>query len=265
MRKINIIIATLFIAVLFNACKKDGVHELPTTTTNGKALLKFFNFGVNSPSVNFFVNDNKITAIASVTGVEALTGLAYGGVFPATNYCLLPPASYTFKGIIPDGAAVDPKVVVANIPGTLQGDKSYSFYTCGIYNVVNKTTDAFILEDKIPAVDPTGASIRFVNTISNAPSGFDLVVKNTVTLIEYPIAKNVVYKTGSPFVLVPTGVYEMYARYPNTTANIISRNGTSTVSLLAGQAYTISSRGDITVTGAAAANRPFLDNTSNRP
>lgn len=265
MKRINIIITILCVSALLGACKKDGVRELPTTSVDGKASLKFFNFGVNSPSINFFVNDSKITAIASATGAESITGLAYGGVFPATNYCLLSPATYTFKGITPDLAATDPKVVVATIPGTLEGNKSYSLYTCGIYNTTTKTTDAFVVEDKIPAVNPAGASIRFINTISNAPSGFDLVIKNTITLIEYPVAKNVIYKTGSDFVLVPSGVYEVYARYPNSSVNVIVRNGTSTVSLVTGQAYSISSRGDMTVTGAAAANRPFLDNTSNRP
>lgn len=266
MKKNNIIITVLLLASVFMAaCKKNGVQFLPNTTADGKAQLKFFNFGVSSPSVNFHANDNKVSAIVSATGAEAITGLAYGSVFPANNYSLLSPAVYSFKGIIPAGATTDPGVVVATIPGTLESGKTYSLYTCGIYNPATKTTDGFILEDKIPAASATGASVRFVNTISNAVSGFDLVVKNTETTTEYVVAKNITYKNGSDFTLIPQGVYEVYARYPNAAANIISRNGTSTVSFIKGQAYTISSRGDMTVTGTTAVNRPFLDNTSNRP
>jgi len=265
MKKLNILTAVILLSVFLFSCKKDGIKQIETTSTDGGGQIKFFNFGVSSPSLNFYANNGKVSAIVSATGTEAATGLPYGSVFPATNYSLLTAGSYTFTGVVPALAVANPNTVVATLPATIEAGKFYSLYTCGIYNATAKTTDAFITEDKIPAADANAAYVRFVNTISNAASGFDLVIKNTTSLAELVVARNITFKTASDFVLVPNGVYEIYARYPNGTVNIISRSGTSTVSFIASRTYTISSRGDMTVTGATAVNRPFLDNTSNRP
>jgi hypothetical protein len=265
MKKYNIYIALFLISAMLLSCKKNGIQEIATTTTNGGAQIKFFNFGVSSPSLNFYANNGKVSAIVSATGTEAVTGIAYGSVFPATNYSLLNAGTYSFQGIVPALSTTNPNVVVATLSAPLEANKFYSLYTSGIYNATAKTTDAFIVEDKIPAASATSASVRFVNTISNAPNGFNLVVKNTTTLTEQVVATNIPYKGASEFVLVPNGVYEVYARYSGGTANVIIRNGTSVVSFIAGRTYTISSRGDMTVSGTTATNRPFLDNTSNRP
>jgi hypothetical protein len=265
MKKYNIYIALFLLSALVFSCKKNGIHDIATSTTDGGAQIKFFNFGVGSPSLNFYANNGKVSAIVSATGTEATTGIAYGAVFPATNYSLLNAGTYSFQGIVPAFSTTNANVVVATLSAPLEPNKFYSLYTSGIYNATAKTTDAFIVEDKIPAANATSASVRFVNTISNAASAFNLVVKNTTTLTEQVIATNIPYKGASEFALVPNGVYEIYARYPAGIANIISRNGTSTVSFIAGRTYTISSRGDMTVTGSTATNRPFLDNTSNRP
>jgi hypothetical protein len=268
MKKQIIYIAALLISTLVFACKKNGIHEIETVKTDGAAQVKFYNFGINSPTVNFYANGNKISAIVSATGAEAATGIAYGSVFPATNYSLLSGGAYTFTGIVPALAAVSANAEVVNIKGSIENGKFYSVYSCGILNTVANTLDGFIVEDKIPAeaaTPATVANVRFVNTISNGTAGFDLIAKNTTTLTEVVVATNVSYKGASEFAQIPAGVYELYARYTGSPANIISRSGTSTVSFIKGRTYTVSSRGDVTVTGTTAINRPFLDNTSNRP
>jgi hypothetical protein len=265
MKKINIITAILLLSAIFFSCEKDGIHEIETTPTDAGAQIKFFNFGVNAPSINFYANDQKITATLSSTGAEAAAGVNYGSVFPSANYILLSPGAYTIKGIVSSTAAANPNVQVAKLDTNIEQGKFYSYYTSGIFDATAKTIEGFILEDIIPAPSATAAHVRFVNAIGNAASGFDLIAKNTTTLTETVVAKNVGYKTGSTFTEVPNGVYELYVRYPGEAANIITRNGTQVVSFIAGRAYTISSRGDMTVTGATATNRPSLDNTSNRP
>lgn len=265
MKKRNIITAILLLTTIFFSCEKDGIHEIETTPADAGAQIKFFNFGVSAPTMNFYANDQKVSATLSGTGAEATAGVNYGSVFPATNYAFLSGGEYTFKGMIPSTATADPNAVVATIPSKLENGKFYSLYTSGSYNATAKTVEGFVVEDIIPAASATNAHVRFVNTIANATSGFDLVAKNTTTAAEVVIATNVGYKTASSFTEVPNGVYEVFARYPGNAANVISRTGTSQVSFIAGRAYTISSRGDMTVTGATATNRPFLDNTSNRP
>lgn len=268
MKKYNIYIAALLLLTSVSSCKKNGIHEVETVKTDNGAQVKFYNFGINDPSINFYANADKVSATVSATGAEAATGVSYGSVFPATNYALLSGGSYTFKGIVPANAAINANTEVAKIDGSIENGKFYSVYTCGFYDAAGMTTDGFIIEDKIPteaATPPTAANVRFVNTVPNGVAGFDLIAKNTTTLEEVVVATNVGYKSASEFAQIPTGVYELYARYTGTPANAISRNGTSVVSFIKGRSYTVSSRGDMTVVSGTATNRPFLDNTSNRP
>lgn len=256
-------LVVILLAIFSASCEKNAIQEIDSPFTGG-AQIKFFNFGVSSPSVNFYANDVKMSATTNATGVESPTGVVYGNVFPSTTYSLIKEGSYTFKGQISATALVDPNLVVASLTAPVEDGKYYSLYTSGIYNSTAKTTDAFIVEDKLPAADRTAPFVRFVNGISNAPSAMDLVVKNTTSGAEIVVATAVAYKSASEFAKIPFGVYEVFARYPGSSTNTITRNGTSVVSFEPGKVYTISSRGDITVVSATLATRPFLDNTANR-
>lgn len=256
-------LVVVLLSIFTISCDKNAVQEIDSPFTGG-AQIKFFNFGVNSPSVNFYANDVKMSATTITTGVESPNGVVFGSVFPSTTYSLIKEGSYTFKGQISPTALVDPNVVVASLTAPVESGKYYSLYTSGIYDATAKTTDAFIVEDKLPVADNTAPFVRFVNGISNAPTAMDLVIKNTTTGTEIVVATAVAYKSASEFAKIPFGVYEIFARYPGSSTNTISRNGTSVVSFERGKVYTISSRGDITVVSATLANRPFLDNTANR-
>jgi hypothetical protein len=243
------------------SCKKPAAATEITTFVDGSvAQVKFFNFGVGSPSINFYGNGVKISAVSSATGTEATTGVASGLVFPATNYAVLQPGAYTFKGQIPATAAADGNLAIATVAATLEAGKYYSLYTSGIYNTTAKTSDAFVLEDVLPAQDFTVAYVRFVNVVPNAPSGFNMFAKNTVTTTESAVGGTVAYKAASTFVAVPPGIYELYARFASAPGvNVISRNGTSVVSLTGGRFYTFAARGDYTNTGTT---KPSIDFTA---
>src|SRR2546430_12608043 len=71
--------AVLLTAAALAACEKNSVQQLPVEPLLD-ARIKFFNFGVNAPGVNFYADETKMTAIQSGTGVELNTGVAYGGV-----------------------------------------------------------------------------------------------------------------------------------------------------------------------------------------
>lgn len=263
MKRNYILLLVTLVSMFAVSCEKNGVQVIDTPLTSG-AQIKFFNFGVNSPSINFYANDVKLSATASATGIESAIGLVYGSVFPSSTYSFLNGGSYTFKGQISGTALADANLPVASLTATVENGKHYSLYTSGFYDVVAKKTDAFIVEDKLPAMDNTVAYVRFVNGISNGTSALDLVIKNTTSGTEAKVASGVAYKSASEFVKVPIGVYEVFARYTGATTNTITRNGTSVVGFLGGKVYTISSRGDITVSAATAVNRGFLDNTANQ-
>lgn len=256
MTRLRTFTALAAVAVLAS-CEKTAVQDI--TGPLPSARVKFFNFGVNAPSVNFYANDAKVTAISSATGTEAVTGVSYGAVGNGGFYSAIEPGQYNFTGKI--AATVDKDLAVATVPGTLTDGKSYSVYLSGFYNTTAKTVEGFIVEDAYPAsFDYTMAYVRFVHGISNA-NPMTLYGFNTTTSTEAPIGASVAYKSAGAFTAVPAAVYNLSARYAGATTNAIARTG---VSFVAGRTYTISARGDITITSTTATNRPFLDNTANR-
>jgi hypothetical protein len=247
----------LLCAVALTACEKNAVQDI--TGTLPGARVKFFNFGVNAPAVNFYANSSKITAITSATGVEAVTGVNPGGVGSGGFYSAIDPGQYTFTGRI--SAVVDKDVVISTAAATLADGKAYSYYISGIYNTTTKTAEAFVLEDAfVDTLDYTVAYVRFVNAISNA-NPMTLYVKNTTTGAELPVGGAVAYKSGGAFTALPNAVYDLSTRYVGSTTNVITRTA---VSFSAGKVYTIGARGDITVVSTTLATRPQLDNTANR-
>jgi hypothetical protein len=272
MKKIHIALTAMLFSAAFYSCKKNDVVNFDQPLTESTTQIKYYNFGVNAPNVNYFANDIKVTGTVSATGAETATGgITSGGVYPTSNYSVLSSNTYAIKAQIPTVAATNPGVVINTLNAKVESNKFYSYYTCGIYNTTDKTADAFITEDQLPAIDYNTAYVRFVNTVSNATAGFNLYARNTLipNSADILVATNVAYKGASSFVAIPTGTYELYARYAATpTVNTIPRNATlggGTVAFANGKVYTISSRGDMAVpTTGTATNRPLLDNTANR-
>lgn len=255
------IAAALLCAAAASACGKDAVREITGPVPGSQ--IKFFNFGLNSPGVNFYANDKKMTAIGSATSIEATTGTTYGNAGAGGLYTAIAPGQYTITGRI--AAATDKDLAVATLPTTLETGKFYSFYESGFYNSAAKTIDSFILEDQFPkTLDYTKANVRFVNAISNGTAPLVLYLTNVDTTLHAPVltvgGAGVAYKTGSAFTPIPEGGYDLRARYAGDTTTKILREG---VGFSGGRSYTITARGDITVTSTTATNRPQLDNTAN--
>ena len=269
MTRIRIIPALLGAAVLA-ACSKDGVTDIAGPTAG--SFIKFYNLSVNAPSVNFFANDAKMTAISSTScsppsvpanpactaaGIETTTGTAYGLAASGGFYSSIAPGQYTISGKIP--GATDNGI--AKVSSTLADAKYYSFYMSGFYDATAKTTDAFILEDAFPVdIDFTSAYVKFVNASSNS-NPMTLYAKNTATGDSVVIASAIAYKSGGAFVKVPPAVYDLTVRYSGSNTAVVVGTG---VSLSLARVYTVIARGDMTVTSTASANRPLLTTSPNR-
>jgi hypothetical protein len=250
-------IVLLLCALALPACGDDAVQEDEITApVTGLALVKFFHFGVGGPGVNFYANEQKMTAISSATGAESTTGTVYGGVGAGGLYTAIEPGQYTFKAAI--AAAVDKGLAIASLPATLAQDKAYSFYLSGVYNTATKSQEAFVVEDDVPAQDYATACVRFVNAIFNS-NPMTLYATSTTASGETKIGDAVAYKGGSTFTCLAPGSYNLATRLTGSTTNAITRTG---VSFVNGRAYTIAARGNMTVTTGATS--PFLDNTANR-
>jgi len=262
----TISIAALLCAALLSACGDSAVQKI-TSSLPGSAI-KFYNFGVCGttqttttscmPSVNFYADETKMTAVSSTSGSESTSGTAYTAVGNGGFYSGIEPGQYTVSGRI--SAATDKDVPVSSTQVTLEDGKFYSYYLSGFYNTTAKTVDSFIVEDDLPAADFSTTYVRFVNAISNA-NPMTLYAKNTTSGTETAIGGETAYKNAGAFVSIPGGIYDLGARYTGSSTNAISRTA---VSFVPGKVYTISARGDITITSTTAINRPFLDNTANR-
>src|SRR5437762_14056514 len=92
--------AVLLCAAALASCDKNTVQDI--TGPLAASRVKFFNFGVSAPGVNFYANATKLTAITSGTGTESTGGVAYGGTGNGGLYSAIASGQYTLTGRIAD-------------------------------------------------------------------------------------------------------------------------------------------------------------------
>ena len=252
-------LAVLLCAAPLASCDKNTVQELPLAPVP-TARIKFFNFGLNAPAVNFYANGTKMTAIMSISDIESTSGVAYSQAGNGGLYSALAPGTYTLTGRIADTTNKD--LPIDNLSASIADGKSYSFYLSGLYDSTAKHVDAFVVEDPVPEqFDYSVAYVRFVNAVYNA-NPLTLYARNTdatVTTDSIAVGGEVAYKAAGAFTAVPNGVYNLIARYTGSNRSVITRGS---VSFVRGHMYTIGARGDTTRTSGTLA--PALDNTANR-
>jgi len=267
-------LAMLLGVVLLASCDNNKTMQDISAPIAGSAV-KFFNFGVGDPTVNFYANDQKLTASSTsscsnpVTGAttdttclnggkEATSGTGYGAAANGVNgfYSSIAPGNYTLSGRIT--TTTNNGVAISSTPVTLADSKFYSYYLSGIYNSTTKTVEGFLVEDPLPAMDYVNANVRFVNAISNSQP-MTLYAKSQTTGVETAIGSTVAYKNAGPFVTLAPDIYDLSTRVAGSTTNVITRTA---VSFSGGRVYTVTSYGDITAT--TGTNKPALDNTANR-
>ena len=239
------------------ACEKNSVQDITAPAPSSR--IRFFNFGVNAPGVNYYANDTKVSAIVSATGAESTTGIVYGGVSSNGQYNGIAPGTYTFTGKI--AAATDKDLSISPVQAQIADGKWYSYYMSGFYDATTKKVEGFVVQDDIPAQDFGSAYVRFVNAISNS-SPMVLTATLQLTGNATPVGAAVAYKSAGTFVKLAPGIYDIVARVPGASADAFPAR--TSVSFAAGRVYSISARGDITLAASTSAtNRPFLDNTAN--
>lgn len=253
--------AALFCAGVVAGCGDKVVRDI-SGPPPAASRIRFFNFGVNAPGVNFYADTVKMTAIQSTTGVESANGIVYGGVGANGAYSAIAPGQHSLTGRI--AATTDKDLAIATLAANIADGKYYSFYMSGPYDSTAKRSDAFVVEDNFTEpTDFSTAQVRFVHAISNA-NPMTLYAKNTTTAAEAPVGAEVAYKGAGAFTSIPAGTYDLSTRYAGTSTNAMTRTGQA---FAGGKVYTITARGDITVASSNAcgtANRTCLDNTANR-
>lgn len=262
-------------ALLLAACEKNAVQDL--TGTKPEAELLFYNSAVGAPAVHFYAGDTKLTSTFTggctaaanppvtandsacvARGVPSTGGIGYGGTSAGTNYTGVPAGPHTITGRIT--ATTDNGLAVFTLPITAEPGKRYSVFQSGIYNTTTKQADGFIVEDVFPAqFDWTTSYVRVVNASSNAPA--ITVTLTPATGSPVTLASGVAYKSASPFTKVAPGSYTIAVQQDGAASPRFTIPNTG---FQPGFVYTLSLRGDWTVTSTTASTRPILDNIRNR-
>ena len=272
-------IHTSFVALLgaaaLMACgdkaEKDITAPVPSTSA-----VRFFNFSVGAPTVQFFANDQQVTATNTAScngaknppvtatdstclaiGIQSATGISYGSVAAGGLYTAVDPGQYTFTGR--QMSTGGPTTTISTVPATIAAGKYYSYYQSGFYNSTTKTTDAFIVEDALPAtIDWSKSLVRFVNAIGNSQpmTMYAVDTLGTATAVGGPVA----YKSAGTFTALTPAPYDLHVRDANGADKIVRLF----VTFMPGHVYSITARGDMTITSSTATNRPFLDVTESR-
>lgn len=271
MKKSSVLSAVAGLTLLA-ACDKNAVQTI-SGPVDGGAFVRFHNLSVSSPSVNFYANTQKVTAVSSTacspppvtpnplcttTGVEQATGTigtAYGNSALGGNYAMVAPGAYTFTGR--SAVVADAGAAVSSVNTTVEVGKFYSYFMSGVYASGTKSTDAFLIEDKLPTTfDYTKSYVRVVNASVNAPSiSASTTLQGTTNVIS--VATNVGYKAASEIVTIPPGLTDVTITFTGYAPVTLTGGGFS-----GGHVYTIALRGD--VTSSVTANKPAITFFVNR-
>jgi len=260
----NIIFILLALPLLISSCKKEGrLDAAIEDTMENRARIRLYNFSIGSPSANFYSNDQKISAVLSATGAEALAGVSFGGTYPTNQYALAPVGQREIRMITSSSLPTGGNLLTASVTHNFVDQKYYSIFTSGIYDPVTMKSDAFVVEDDFPiAMDPLNAYIRIVNPGHNTTT-ITMVLQKSTTVNgvktiteELPIGTGIAYKQASAFVAIPPGAWELLVTDQGSGKTAVR----ASTSFLKERVYTIALRGNI-VTGTPAT---FLDNTINK-
>lgn len=267
MRKIDIKIFWIIIAVpLFMiSCKDEAVLNINEPIVG--ARVKLYNFGISAPTVNFYSNDTKISAVLSATGVESINGISTGSVYPSIGYALSPEGQRLFQAITPPAIPLPapPNTTIAAVSAAVVNDKFYSVFVSGFYSATDKKADMFVVEDNFPkGLDTATTYIRLVNPGSNTSTLKAILTKTTTVTGQPPIIENftladaVPYKGASPFVAFKPGAYSITVT-DAASGKVVTRAATS---FLRERVYTLALRGNLVTTTTGFA--PFIDFTTNQ-
>lgn len=208
-KSIQIISASL-IAIAFVSCKKDK-------TFTPVSAISFVNASVDAPSLNVFMNQNKVSNEEFTFGKNIPYLRAYSGQREVLFY----------------------EGTVKKTSGTfdLKDGKFYSLFLTGKW----PDTELVLLKDSLVSPATGKANIRFVNMGKDAGE-LDLGLTNGSTLISKKA-----YKAGSDFISVNgNAAYTFVIRKNNVLTDTVSIPSTT---LEAGKNYTIWAKGLKTSTG----------------
>lgn len=237
MKKILIILNSLFLALAFTACEKDGITDR-SVDFDGDPRFSFVNLSTGSPEVNLYFNGTRVTAARSQTA-KVLRGIpyrsSYPGIVTATVAATTLPTSYlgeeyftkesgNYTVTAKDTAYRAGYKTYATTSNIFQDGKYYSIYTMN----PAATMEFIVVEDDIVEFqDTVYTKVRAVNAISGVPGGaVDIWLVHqpgttSLAIQPYKMASNLAYKAVTEFCDTISGAnYKWYVTIAGTVPTI---------------------------------------------
>jgi len=238
--------AFLATAGLF-ACIGESSDQLVIVSPAQGARIKFIHAVADAPGIGILVNNRQFSGV--LTTPPATPGaINYTGAYPANDYATLDAGSIKVDVVIPATATVAQTTVISgNVP--VEANKYYSVFAIG--SVADARLEPLVIEDKIVPADTSKAYIRFVNTVINTTTGYDLGIG-----ANFPAAlSNIRYRQVTDFVAIdpaPIGssATPIVVRLNGTTINLAPT--TLILTPVKARFYTYYIRGRVGGTGTQA-------------
>jgi hypothetical protein len=251
----KIIIAMLSVAGLtvIGCDKKDTLPTRFTTIPAGNTNVKFLMMSPDAPSVNFFVNGEKSSAVAP-SSLNIVLGMGFPSLYPATiGYASINSGAAKIDAKVPDSASVMPgQVLLTNTP-TFAANK---FYTFAMVDSLSKLS-AVVVEDDPTVADATKAYFRVANFINNSPVKVEIIKTSTGNPFTATFS-NFAFKNVTTYDTLGAGAgqtYRIFLRHPTTDVKLDSISAFVPTNT---KKYTIYCRGVMGQTGSTNTRRPII-------
>ena len=161
-KTLNIFTALFITVIFFSACDKNAIPELTQDVAADGAFVKFFLQVENAPSINFYLGDQKVSAVNSST-TDDVQGSDYGTVYPSNAYAIIPAGNFDVNAKNLEGN------VIATTEASFSAAENYTAYLVG----TTENYEVFVMKDQLPPDDRIKIYWRFVNTMANMPFKVD--------------------------------------------------------------------------------------------
>ncbi len=148
----------LLTTLLLGSCGDESSFLTQVAPAEG-AKVKFIHAAPDAPGVAIFVNDKKVSGVLTVAPTTPGV-ITYGGVFPATDYAVLPSGAAKVKVTTP--SAGDATLLSGDV--NLESGKNYTVIATGLA----PSYAPFVIQDNFPEISGNKVYFRLINLVANS-------------------------------------------------------------------------------------------------
>ena len=225
----NFIYAGLFCSavVAVNSCGTEATLDTIAPVTEG-ARVKFLHAYQAGPPLVVFANGKKWSAVLNSIA-NGPDSIVYGGIFPLTDYSVLPAGANNFE--LKTTASANPaSAVITSGSLTFENGK---YYTVIVADTLPNPRLVTITDDRSAVKSDKKTYLRFVNLVTGgSATGYEFILRRqgastTLSSLKYGEAGTVIeidpYLVGSPN-------DSIFVRVPGATTNFATINTTTSLS-----------------------------------